>query len=126
MESYLEARLWNDVFVFSQDCGRAAGRVRATVLIETILGAFQMDEILYELRDIPRPELAAGIHLQLHQKFRQRADFLVPDRAQVTMDRHFLNSVQLLIKTCHRRGIHAMAEWRRKSPSRTTRRRMKG
>jgi malate synthase len=112
MESYLEARLWNDVFVFSQDyVGVAQGTIRATVLIETILGAFQMDEILYELRDH-----SAGLNcgrwdyiFSFIKKFRQRADFLVPNRAQVTMDRHFLNSyVQLLIKTCHRRGIHAM------------------
>src|SRR5712692_5018299 len=112
MESYLEARLWNDVFVFSQDyVGVPQGTVRATVLIETILGAFQMDEILYELRDH-----SSGLNcgrwdyiFSYIKKFRQRSDFLVPDRAQVTMDRHFLNSyVQLLIKTCHRRGIHAM------------------
>src|SRR5882724_9717802 len=91
--------------------GVPQGSVRATVLIETILGAFQMDEILYELRDH-----SAGLNcgrwdyiFSFIKKFRQRADFLVPDRAQVTMDRHFLNSyVQLLIKTCHKRGIHAM------------------
>jgi malate synthase len=112
MEGYLVARLWNDVFVFAQDyVGVPQGTVRATVLIETILGAFQMDEILYELRDH-----SAGLNcgrwdyiFSYIKKFRQRSDFLVPDRAQVTMDRHFLNSyVQLLIKTCHRRGIHAM------------------
>jgi len=112
MESYLEARLWNDVFVFSQDyVGVPQGTIRATVLIETILGAFQMDEILYELRDH-----SSGLNcgrwdyiFSFIKKFRQHSDFLVPDRAQVTMDRPFLNSyVQLLIKTCHRRGIHAM------------------
>ena len=112
MESYLEARLWNDVFVFAQDyVGVPQGTIRATVLIETILGAFQMDEILYELRNH-----SAGLNcgrwdyiFSFIKKFRQRPDFLVPDRAQVTMDRHFLSSyVQLLIKTCHRRGIHAM------------------
>jgi malate synthase len=112
MESYLEARLWNDVFVFSQDhVGVPQGTVRATVLIETILGAFQMDEILYELRNH-----SSGLNcgrwdyiFSYIKKFRQRSDFLVPNRALVTMDRHFLNSyVQLLIKTCHRRGIHAM------------------
>jgi len=112
MESYLEARLWNDVFVFSQDfVGVPQGTIRATVLIETILAAFQMDEILYELRDH-----SAGLNcgrwdyiFSYIKKFRQRADFLVPNRAEVGMDRHFLNSyVQLLIKTCHKRGIHAM------------------
>jgi malate synthase len=112
MESYLEARLWNDVFVFAQDyVGMPQGTIRATVLIETILGAFQMDEILYELRNH-----SAGLNcgrwdyiFSYIKKFGRRSDFLVPDRAQVTMDRHFLNSyVQLLIKTCHRREIHAM------------------
>jgi len=112
MESYLEARLWNDVFVFAQDyVGVPRSTIRATVLIETILAAFQMDEILYELRDH-----SAGLNcgrwdyiFSFIKKFRQHPDFLLPNRAQVTMDRHFLNSyVQLLIKTCHRRGIHAM------------------
>ncbi len=112
MESYLEARLWNDVFVFAQDyVGVPQGTIRATVLIETILGAFQMDEILYELRNH-----SSGLNcgrwdyiFSYIKKFRLRSDFLVPDRAMVTMDRHFLDSyVQLLIKTCHRRGIHAM------------------
>ena len=112
MESYLEARLWNDVFVFAQDyVGVPQGTIRATVLIETILGAFQMDEILYELRNH-----SSGLNcgrwdyiFSFIKKFRQHPDFLVPNRAQVTMDSHFLSSyVQLLIKTCHRRGIHAM------------------
>ncbi len=112
MESYLEARLWNDVFVFAQDyVGVPQGTIRATVLIETILGAFQMDEILYELRNH-----SSGLNcgrwdyiFSFIKKFRQRSDFLVPNRAQVTMDSPFLKSyVQLLIKTCHRRGIHAM------------------
>jgi malate synthase len=112
MESYLEARLWNDVFVFAQDYIEIPrSTIRATVLIETILAAFQMDEILYELRDH-----SSGLNcgrwdyiFSFIKKFRQHSDFLLPNRAQVTMDRHFLNSyVQLLIKTCHRRGIHAM------------------
>src|SRR6202049_2941984 len=112
MESYLEARLWNDVFVFAQDyVGVPQGTIRATVLIETILGAFQMDEILYELRNH-----SSGLNcgrwdyiFSYIKKFRQHPDFLVPNRAQVTMDSPFLKSyVQLLIKTCHRRGIHAM------------------
>jgi malate synthase len=112
MEHYLEARLWNDVFVFAQDyVGVPQGSIRATVLIETILGAFQMDEILWELRNH-----SAGLNcgrwdyiFSFIKKFGTRADFLMPNRALVTMDRHFLSSyVQLLIKTCHRRNIHAM------------------
>jgi malate synthase len=112
MESHLEARLWNDAFTYSeQKLGVPHGTVRATVLIETILGAFEMDEILYELRDH-----SAGLNcgrwdyiFSFIKKFKHRADFVMPDRAQVTMERHFLKSyVDLLIKTCHRRGIHAM------------------
>jgi malate synthase len=112
MEHYLEARLWNDIFVFAQDyCGVPQGTIRATVLIETILGAFQMEEILWELRNH-----SAGLNcgrwdyiFSYIKKFGTRADFLMPDRVLVTMDRHFLSSyVQLLIKTCHRRNIHAM------------------
>jgi malate synthase len=112
MESHLEARLWNDVFVYAQEqLGVPPGTIRATVLIETILGAFEMDEILYELR-----EHSAGLNcgrwdyiFSFIKKFRNRPDFVLPDRAQVTMERHFLNSyVRLLIETCHVRGIHAM------------------
>jgi malate synthase len=112
MESHLEARLWNDVFNFAQDeLGIPRGTIRATVLIETILAAFEMDEILYELRDH-----SAGLNcgrwdyiFSFIKKFRNRPDFVLPNRAMVTMDRHFLNSyVSLLIETCHRRGIHAM------------------
>ena len=112
MESHLEARLWNDVFRFSQDyIGIPQGSIRATVLIETILGAFEMDEILYELRDH-----SAGLNcgrwdyiFSFIKKFSSRPDFILPDRAQVTMDRAFLEAyVRLLIHTCHRRGIHAM------------------
>jgi malate synthase len=112
MESHLEARLWNDVFVAAQEAlGVPRGSIRATVLIETILGAFEMDEILYELR-----EHSAGLNcgrwdyiFSFIKKFADRPDFILPDRAKVTMDRHFLASyVKLLIKTCHRRGIHAM------------------
>jgi malate synthase len=112
MESHLEARLWNDVFNFSeQKLGVPHGTVRATVLIETILGAFEMDEILHELRDH-----SAGLNcgrwdyiFSFIKKFKHRAEFVLPDRAQVTMTSHFLKSyVDLLIKTCHRRGIHAM------------------
>jgi len=112
MESHLEARLWNDVFVAAQErLGVPRGTIRATVLIETILGAFEMDEILWELR-----EHSAGLNcgrwdyiFSFIKKFRNRPDFVLPDRAQVTMERHFLSSyVDLLIATCHRRGIHAM------------------
>ncbi len=112
MESHLEARLWNDVFVYSQQrLGLPAGSIRATVLIETILAAFEMDEILWELR-----EHSSGLNcgrwdyiFSFIKKFRERPDFLLPDRARVTMDKHFLKSyVDLLIRVCHRRGIHAM------------------
>ncbi|MCI0389793.1 MAG: malate synthase A [Acidobacteria bacterium] len=112
MESHLEARLWNDVFNFAQDeLALPRGTIRATVLIETILAAFEMDEILYELR-----EHSAGLNcgrwdyiFSFIKKFRDRSDFVLPNRAQVTMDRDFLDAyVRLLIKTCHRRGIHAM------------------
>jgi malate synthase len=112
IESHLEARLWNDVFNAAQDwLGMPRGTIKATVLIETILAAFEMDEILYELR-----EHSAGLNcgrwdyiFSFIKKFRNRADFVLPDRGSVTMDRHFLKSyVDLLIRTCHRRGAHAM------------------
>ncbi len=112
MESHLEARLWNDVFCFAQDeLSIPRGTIRATVLIETILAAFEMDEILYELR-----EHSAGLNcgrwdyiFSFIKKFRNRSDFVLPDRSIVTMEKHFLKSyVDLLIQTCHRRGIHAM------------------
>jgi malate synthase len=112
MQSHLEARLWNDVFLFAQDfTGVPRGSIRATVLIETILGAFEMDEILYELR-----EHSSGLNcgrwdyiFSFIKVLRNSPQFMLPDRAQVTMDRAFLKAyVDLLIKTCHRRGIHAM------------------
>jgi malate synthase len=112
LENHLEARLWNDVFCFAQDeLGMARGSIRATVLIETILAAFEMDEILYELR-----EHSAGLNcgrwdyiFSFIKKFRAHPEFVLPDRSLVTMERHFLGSyVELLIQTCHRRGIHAM------------------
>ena len=112
LESHLEARLWNDVFLAAQEAlGIARGTIRATVLIETIPAAFEMDEILYELRDH-----SAGLNcgrwdyiFSFIKKFRARPAFVLPDRARVTMDRHFLKSyVDLLIRTCHRRHIHAM------------------
>jgi malate synthase len=112
MESHLEARLWNDVFNAAQDAvGVPRGTIRATVLIETIFGAFEMDEILYELRDH-----SAGLNcgrwdymFSFIKKFRNHPRFMLPNRSEVTMDRHFLKSYsELLIKTCHRREIHAM------------------
>ncbi|KAK3713811.1 hypothetical protein LTR37_008297 [Vermiconidia calcicola] len=112
MESYLEARLWNDVFCLSQDyIGMPRGTIRGTVLIETITAAFQMDEIIYELRDH-----SAGLNcgrwdyiFSFIKRFRQNSNFVLPDRASVTMTVPFMDAyVRLLIKTCHRRGVHAM------------------
>ncbi|MCA8943396.1 MAG: malate synthase A [Planctomycetes bacterium] len=112
LESHLEARLWNDVFVHAQrGLGIPNGTIRATVLIETILAAFEMDEILWELRDH-----SAGLNcgrwdyiFSFIKRFRADPTFVVPDRATVGMDRRFLRSYsQLLIKTCHRRRAHAM------------------
>ena len=112
MESHLEARLWNDVFKMAQDeLGIPQGTIRATVLIETIPAAFEMDEILYELR-----EHSAGLNcgrwdyiFSCIKKFRNKPDFLLADRAQITMTTHFMRSYSLLcIKTCHRRNIFAM------------------
>jgi len=112
LESHLEARLWNDVFNLAQDeLGVPRGAIRATVLIENILVAFEMDEILWELR-----EHSAGLNcgrwdyiFSAIRKFRNMPDFVLPDRAQVTMTSHMMRSYSLLlIKTCHRRGVHAM------------------
>src|SRR5213596_1699516 len=112
LESHLEARLWNDVFVFAQDAlGIPRGTIRATVLIETILAAFETDEILWELRDH-----SAGLNcgrwdyiFSYIKKFRHRPECVLPDRGLVTMDRPFLKSyAELVIRTCHRRGIHAL------------------
>jgi malate synthase len=112
MESHLEARLWNDVFVFSQEAlGIARGTVRATALIETVVAAFEMDEILYELR-----EHSAGLNIgrwdyifSCIKKFRANKDFCLADRSQVTMTAPFMRAYALLlVKTCHRRGAPAM------------------
>ena len=112
MESHLEARLWNDVFVHSQEAlGVAKGTVKATVLIETILASFEMDEILYELRDH-----SAGLNcgrwdyiFSCIKKFRNHKDFILADRNLVTMTSPFMRAYSLLlIKTCHRRGAFAM------------------
>ncbi len=112
LESHLEARLWNDAFVLAQDrLGLPHGAIRATVLVETIPAAFEMDEILWELRD-HSGGLNAGrwdYMFSLIKKFRTRPEFLLPDRAQVTMTVPFMRAyTELLVKTCHRRGAHAL------------------
>ncbi len=112
MESHLEARIWNDVFKLAQEkLELPQGTIRATVLIETIPAAFEMDEILYELR-----EHSSGLNcgrwdyiFSCIKKFRNKRDFLLADRALITMTTHFMRSYSLLcIKTCHRRNIFAM------------------
>ena len=112
MEHYLEVRLWNDVFNFAQDTlGVPRGTIKATILIETIMAAFQMDEFLWEIKDH-----SAGLNcgrwdyiFSFIKRFRNDPAFVLPDRGLVTMTSHFLQSYSLLlIKTCHRRGIHAM------------------
>jgi len=112
LESHLEARLWNDVFNFAQDqLGLPRGTIKATVLIETILASFEMDEILYELRDH-----CVGLNcgrwdyiFSFIKKFCKNPGFVLPERGQVGMTVHFLRSYsQLVIKTCHRRNAHAM------------------
>jgi malate synthase len=112
MESHLEARIWNDVFNFAQDELKIPrGTIRATVLIETIPAAFEMDEILYELR-----AHSAGLNcgrwdyiFSCIKKFAKKKDFILADRALVTMTTHFMHSYSLLcIKTCHRRDTFAM------------------
>jgi malate synthase len=112
LESHLEARLWNDIFVTAQrELGIPQGTIKATVLIETILAAFEMDEILYELR-----EHSAGLNIgrwdyifSCIKKFRSNKSFCLADRAQVTMTAPFLRSYALLlVKTCHRRNTFAM------------------
>src|SRR5262245_42675065 len=112
MESHLEARLWNDVFVFSQaELGIPKGSIKATALIETVLAAFEMDEILYELR-----EHSGGLNIgrwdyifSCIKKFRANQDFCLADRSQVTMLAPFMRAYALLlVKTCHRRGAPAM------------------
>jgi malate synthase len=122
LESHLEARLWNDVFVAAQEAlGIPVGTIRATVLIETILAAFEMDEILHELRDH-----VAGLNagrwdyiFSLIKKLRTRDECVMPDRAQVTMAVPFMRAYcDLLVKTCHRRGAHAMGGMAAFIPSR--------
>ncbi|QKW03496.1 malate synthase A [Streptomyces sp. NA02536] len=122
-ESHLEARLWNEVFVFAQDhLGIARGTVRATVLIETITAAFEMEEILYELR-----EHASGLNagrwdylFSIVKNFRDGgARFVLPDRNAVTMTAPFMRAyTELLVRTCHRRGAHAIGGMAAFIPSR--------
>jgi malate synthase len=122
LESHLEARLWNDVFVWAQDeLGIPQGTIKATVLIETILAAFEMDEILYELR-----EHSAGLNagrwdyiFSVIKKLGHRPEFVLPDRADVTMAVPFMRAyTELLVKTCHARGAHAMGGMAAFIPSR--------
>jgi len=123
MESHLEARLWNDVFVRAQDAlGIPQGTIRATVLIETIPAAFQMEEILYELR-----EHSSGLNagrwdyiFSVIKKFRTRGrDFVLPDRAHVTMTVPFMHSYsELLVRSCHKRGAYAIGGMAAFIPSR--------
>jgi len=122
LESHLEARLWNDVFTFAEDAlGAPRGTMRATVLIETILAAFEMDEILHELRD-HSIGLNAGrwdYIFSIIKKFRDRPDMVLPDRAQVTMTVPFMRAyTELLVRTCHGRGTFAMGGMAAFIPSR--------
>jgi malate synthase len=122
-ESHLEARLWNDAFNMAQDAlGIPRGTIRATVLIETIPAAFEMDEILYELRD-HSSGLNAGrwdYLFSIIKKFRTRGrDFVLPERNAVTMTAPFMRAyTELLVKTCHARGAHAMGGMAAFIPSR--------
>jgi malate synthase len=123
LESHLEARLWNDVFLAAQEAvGLPPGTIRATVLIETIAAAFEMEEILYELR-----EHSAGLNagrwdylFSLIKKFRSRGpEFTLPDRNSVTMTAPFMRAYsELLVRTCHRRGAHAIGGMAAFIPSR--------
>ncbi|HEX2233222.1 MAG TPA: malate synthase A, partial [Thermoleophilaceae bacterium] len=125
LESHREARLWRDAFVIAEEAlGLDRGTIKATVLIETIPAAFEMDEILYELRDH-----SAGLNagrwdyiFSTIKRFRARSDFVTPDRAKVTMTVPFMRAyTELLVKTCHRRGAHAMGGMAAQIPSRTDR-----
>jgi malate synthase len=122
MESHLEARLWNEVFNLAQDLLRIPrGTIKATVLIETILAAFEMEEILYELRDHV-VALNAGrwdYIFSAIKKFRNRSDLVFPDRVQISMTVPFMRAyTELLIQTCHRRGAHAIGGMAAFIPSR--------
>lgn len=122
IESHLEARLWNNIFLFAQEeLGIPSGTIRATVLIETILAAFEMDEILFELR-----EHSAGLNagrwdyiFSIIKKFQNCRDFLFPDRSQITMEVPFMRAyTHLLVDTCHRRRAHAIGGMAAFIPSR--------
>jgi malate synthase len=122
LESHLEARLWNDVFCLAQDMlGIPRGTIKATVLVETVLAAFEMEEILHELR-----EHSAGLNagrwdyiFSVIKKFREREDFTLPDRSQVTMTVPFMRAyTELLVQTCHGRGAHAIGGMAAFIPSR--------
>lgn len=122
LESHLEARLWSDVFIMAQEeMGIPLGTVRATVLIETILAAFEMEEILYELR-----EHSAGLNagrwdyiFSLIKFFRRHSEVILPDRVQITMTTPFMRSyTELLVQTCHKRGAHAIGGMAAFIPSR--------
>ncbi len=122
LESHLEARLWNDVFLVAQDTlSIPRGTIRATVLIETILAAFEMEEILYELK-----EHSAGLNagrwdymFSIIKKFEDRPEFVLPDRPLVTMGVPFMRAyTELLVKTCHRRDAHAIGGMAAFIPSR--------
>ncbi|MFJ3514098.1 malate synthase A [Streptomyces sp. NPDC090131] len=122
LENRYEARLWNDIFLFAQELlGIPRGTVRATVLIETITAAFEMEEILYELR-----EHSAGLNagrwdylFSLIKTFGHRTDFQLPDRSSVTMTAPFMRAyAELLVRTCHKRGAHAIGGMAAHVPSR--------
>jgi malate synthase len=122
MEGHREARLWNDVFLAAQAAlGLPKGTIKSTVLIETVLAAFEMEETLFELRDH-----IAGLNagrwdyiFSLIKKFRHRSDFVLPDRVQVTMTVPFMRAyTELLVRTCHRRGAHAIGGMAAFIPSR--------
>ncbi|HEY7273426.1 MAG TPA: malate synthase A [Actinoplanes sp.] len=119
LESHLEARLWNDVFVFAQErLGIPRGTIRATVLIETIPAAFEMEEILYELRE-HSAGLNAGRWDYLFSMIKNRPDVVLPDRSQVTMTTPFMRAyTELLVRTCHRRAAHAIGGMAAVVPSR--------
>ena len=123
LESHVEARLWNDIFIMAQnELGIPHSTIKATVLIETITAAFEMDEILYELR-----EHSAGLNcgrwdyiFSCIKKFRNNRDFCLADRALITMTTHFMHSYSLLcIKTCHKRNAHAMGGMAAQIPIKT-------
>jgi malate synthase len=123
LESYLEARLWRDAFVIAEDAlGLDRGTIKATVLVETIPAAFEMDAILYELR-----HHSAGLNagrwdyiFSTIKRFRSRPEFVLPDRSAVTMTVPFMRAyTELLVKTCHRRGAHAMGGMAALIPSRS-------